>query len=335
MEVYDIYVYAFEKYLKITQIQEMEITDYDGSDRLITALSLRLMLARKFFSSKEKAYVCNVVKKTHSKLEDLNLEASSSKLLLIENNFQGLFNSKIRHRLSDGTELSHIDTIFQIMYGLYLHFDEDKIIKITKSDRILLNNLVYDFIIKLEPLLVELYEFIKKNELNQNFVDSQDKAPVILYEDAGDEKVKNSPYWSNISGKDIEEVDYSKLFKDLSFDDKEIILKAYIFVESLKSDNYDIKVLQELISPSTTSIWGDFEEVSNLIKSIDDLGVNSRVRYSNNRREAFVYLAPNILEGFEIVGKQVTNKFIKLTFKKTFFKKEFKIYSIEGDFKIE
>jgi branched-chain amino acid aminotransferase len=84
--------------------------------------------------------------------------------------------------------------------------------------------------------------------------------------------IKNSPYWKNLYGRDLEDTEIKGIFQDMSDEDIEIYLKGSIFLQEAYKEDYSVKTLEKLVFPWVRSDWGDFSDLHNFVmekKNID------------------------------------------------------------------
>ena len=77
--------------------------------------------------------------------------------------------------------------------------------------------------------------------------------------------IKNSPYWKNLYGRDLEDTEIKGIFQDMSDVDIEIYMKGTIFLQEISKESYSIKLLEQLVFPPTRSDWGDFSSLHDFV----------------------------------------------------------------------
>lgn len=80
---------------------------------------------------------------------------------------------------------------------------------------------------------IRFYDFYKNQEVSEENTEEETSASVIFMGDSTNEKhdIKNSPYWKNLYGRDLEDTEIKGIFQDMSDEDIEIYLKGSIFLQ--------------------------------------------------------------------------------------------------------
>lgn len=117
------------------------------------------MLLRKYGNFNEKVYIGNIIKEAIKKY--------SSKKEQFDNLFEDykkIEKQQLEYILSDGTKLNLYKTIEDVMYGLYLHADLEKIERLAKTEESLRFVCVRKYVEELENVLLKVYDLLKEVE---------------------------------------------------------------------------------------------------------------------------------------------------------------------------
>lgn len=301
--------------------------------------NVRLMLLRKYIQTSRSGgdvYIPNIIAKAESDYPE-----EKNKLDDILNDYRSSCEPALKHFLSDGTERTLSDSINDIIYGLYLHGDKDKIERLSIDDENLRNYCIVLFVKEIERILFNLYDLL--NSLGVQAIEQKDftSAPVLSFDSDEDTNghISGSPYWSNIKGKDLDEakaVEYYNQFLNNKNPNKNpndilIWLTAYTFTRLLDDESSSIDLLKQIVCKSTLTKWGDFSDIRKAWKKIDSPGISSTVRY-NNKNEAYVYILPKVIKSFAIESKHQVTNIYKIILRKETETSEWKIFSFVGKF---
>lgn len=324
MDVINLFHLTMQEYQKITGIKEMVLNQEYESERMYTALQLRLMLMRKYITKKEQVYILKVISEIEYIIGKENTDISK-----ILDEFNSIIKKQNIHRLSDGTELNIFESLNNLMYGLHLHSDSSRIDNLNLTNEALTTHLTYNFIKNFEPLLFKLNDLIIEENLILEKVYNIEKSPVLILEKAFETKnVIKSEFWTNIQGKDIKDVDLHKYSKFLNKVESKMIEDLELFFELLKDTKLNANHLRKMVVFSTLGDWTNFEIVAGYVSGIKNLGFSNKIRYSKNMKRAYIYLLPNINVAFEITTEQYIPNVYIVEFRKSFLNDNFKIYSI-------
>lgn len=322
LEIFSITVKEYKELVSTTNISQLQ---FDNSNEINSAVLLRILMIRKYINVKEKLYVKKIVEIIKESELDSNQE-----IISIEKQVNEIMDDSFHHILSDGTELSQLDTIFDFIYGFHLHGDLDRIERLRKTNALLINSIVFNFVTKFEPILFDLYNLIQKFNLAQIESIILEKAPLISHDNSPEftRSITKSKFWSNLKGYDLADQDIPSHYSSLNEQEINMQKNANTFLKLLQQGNLDTARLRSLVSNSSLSSWGNFQEASYLIKSAPNIGINNVFRYSSNFRFAFLYIFPNVDNAFVINGKHTISEQITLCFKKKIFSSEYKIYAL-------
>lgn len=138
-----------------------------------------------------------------------------------------------------------------------------------------------------------------KNKYSQQ---EETSASVIFMGDSTNEKhdIKNSPYWKNLYGRDLEDTEIKGIFQDMSDEDIEIYLKGSIFLQEAYKEDYSVETLEKLVFPWVRSDWGDFSDLHNFVIEKKNIGLSSRVQYNDRHDIAYLKIFQNVENAFVV-----------------------------------
>ena len=152
----------------------------------------------------------------------------------------------------------------------------------------------------MEGIVVDTYNSIVDKMQNKYIQQEETSASVIFMEDPTNEKhdIKNSPYWKNLYGRDLEDTEIKGIFQDMSDEDIEIYLKGTIFLQEISKESYSIKLLEQLVFPPTRSGWGDFSNLHDFVINKKHIGLSSRIKYNDEHNIAHLKICQNVENAF-------------------------------------
>ena len=231
--------------------------------------------------------------------------------------------------MSDGTKLNLYESIEDVMYGLYLHADQNRILRMSHTKELLRFFCTKKYVEEIEIIVLELYDFLTKNNISCITETEHARAPVIHLglPGASAQNIKLSPYWGNMYGSDATDEDVKSLFKNNTEEECVILLQVRFFLEELAKENVSISTLKNMVFESTLEQWGDFSETISLLKKIQKPGISNRVRFNNEKDVAYVRVLPNVEEIFIIFSPHVITDVYDVTLIKDKNANEWKIFA--------
>lgn len=305
------------------------------TDKAYVFENVRLMLLRKYIQSSHSGgdvYIPNVI--AQAKVDFPEDETLLDDLL---KDYTVSCEQTLRHILSIGTERTLIDTINDIIYGLFLHGDSDKVLRLSKDDENIRNYCIVLFVKEVERVLLNLFNYLEKQGVETIEQENYTSAPVISFDaDDNANNITGSPYWKNLKGIDIDESNaeeyYSQFFNDNDSNDIDVWITAYAFFQALANEGTSLSDLKQLVCSSTLNSWGDFSDARNAWSKINSPGISSKVRYNEDKSEAYVHVFPNVIEGFAIESKYLVPNIYILTLRKDTIINQWKVFSFKGRF---
>lgn len=261
------------------------------------AVQTKLILLRKYGANNEAVNVKDIAMFVMTDNPDLESEMNK-----IVSDFDRVQTNQIRTILSDGTELNLYSTIENVMYGLYLHADKNKIENIKHINERLLFSVTRKYVQEFEKVIMELYNSLL--EKGYQVEESQDfqRAPMLFLGDdeRNQQGIINSPYWANLYGMDAGDEQILQIIKENNVEELLILAISSRFLEEITKDDFSKPLLRDLVSPITYSDWGDFSDAHSHIKAIPNLGMSSKVRFNDRHDIAYVHFYENVEGSFII-----------------------------------
>lgn len=325
------FLYTFDNYMKMVSVRNSaEPRDWMEPISSEQEIRIKLILLRKYCSpehGESKLPAIVLIERFMELFPDKKTDGESliEEINQIENKMDAV-------TLGDGSNLSLRKTIELELYGIYLHSDYKKIMQLQVSDTTLRLIAMRRYVDIYESVLIRFYRLLKSCGIEEIQEKAVEKAEVIrpIPNDQSEQNVKLSPYWSNIYGRDASD---SELIEDLigkSEEDKFVILSAIAFINEVEKDEPNVEALQQFVHPSTVNEWGDFREVSAMMRGYNNIGFSSKVRYNERHDMAYVTLFDNVDNGFFIEDHQIINdsKYVTLVIDEN--SDEWRVYAI-GD----
>lgn len=324
-----LFLYTLEEYKRFsthmpvntstTMVADCAESDYIG-------IQTRLMLLRKYYSNrKENVYFGHLIEECkHEFPNQVDLfEGLSLK-------FKNIFNQQLQHILPDGTKQSLFAAVEDTVYGLYLHADENRIMRLVSADQGLRFSCVHKFVLELEDIVLRLGEILKQSGVTCNFPIDTSRSSVIYIGNPLNnvQNVKASPYWSNIYGHDASDEEVQTLIEQESGEDSQILNSCIQFLTGLSRIPLHRKALKRLTHPFTWSAWGDFSVAQKYFLQIPNPGWSTKVRYSEDKALAYVRVFPRVEEAICLDTPHLMNGIHEISLVKWWGK--WRIYSLGG-----
>lgn len=123
--------------------------------------------------------------------------------------------------LSDGRKLNLYQTIEDVMYGLYLHADAEKIERLLAVNSTLRFTATRKYVESLEKVILNAYDNILPCVAKKLEQKPFEHAPVIFLGDVNDtrQEITGSPYWKNLYGKNASNDELQEIIRENSIED--------------------------------------------------------------------------------------------------------------------
>lgn len=256
------------------------------------AVQTKLMILRKYSYNRDVVYIPKVIEAGRTMFQDLQNDLNELQI-----KYDDIEKNQLQSILGDGSKLSLFEMQECVVYGLYLHADEDKIEKILNADDVLTFSVIRKYVEDIEKVIFQLYQLLDGVMDEKYEKKISDKAAVIFVGDqeSSKQEITNSPYWSNMYGKDSTIEEFMEICANNSEEDNLILLISYMFFNEAKEDDYCIDTLEKLVFPPTRHQWGDFSALHEFCKeNSTSIGFSSAVKYNEKRDMAYVHLYPNV-----------------------------------------
>lgn len=321
----------FSTQLPIDFSRELSLTG-EASDSTYVAANTRLMLLRKYTrNGRGSLYLSDIITEAIGRYP-----AHSEYLAEFQERFYKSCDQSLKHTLANGTERTLDESIDDIMYGLYLHADEERIYRITQDSELLRIYCVLAFVKEIEALVIELYDFFTENGVHCIETVHHLRAPVIHLEahDAGVERVTASPYWGNLIGHDMnfenDAETLSQIFAQQTPEENQIWINARRFLDLLSQDPFSYNEIMSLVYEPNINDWGDFSKAISKYKAVSSPAISTTVRYNEQRDAAYVYIYPQVVDAFFIDTPQIVTDAYAVTLIKDQSLGEWRVFAFGG-----
>lgn len=300
--IFQLFVYTVDEYKRFANHLPVKspsaISDeYTEADYI--GIQVKLMLLRKYYGSNEKENVNfkRLLSEAKTAFPD---KLNEWKALLTE--FDQIENQQMEHLLVDGTKLNIYTTIEDSVYGLYLHADENRIIRLENTAESIRFFCTRKYIVEIEALIFRLYDLLVECGVNSQIASTSNRSPMIYLGDTSKntQAVTASPYWSNIYGHDASDQDVEKSVQETTFEEQKMLALCIAFIDELKETPIQVKKLRKYIHPAARSGWGNFQAAQTFFRSIPKPGFSTRVRYNETKDTAYIRIFPKVDEPFLI-----------------------------------
>jgi len=292
-----LFLFTAKEYIRFSDYFRsiVEKEDYNGasSENRYIALQTLLLIMRKYSSYSDVTYLKEVLISAEKEHADHLKEFQT-----LQNRLSSIENAAYEVALSDGSKRSFHETIEDIQYGLYLHADQRKVEDLIQSDEELFLYVVNDYLTVWDQLIRDTYDVLLPIVPEQYVRRNPTKANIVFKGSNPSQKqeIKNAPYWSNLRGRDVDSIELKNAFNTIPKEDKIILHKVGLFIDEVKKENPNLRVLRKLTFPPFQNDWGDFSKVHRELSGIE-FGISNIVRYNENKDIAYVLIMPNVPSG--------------------------------------
>lgn len=299
---FQLFLYTVDEYKRFANHLPVNNTagltgNYSEEDYI--GIQVRLMLLRKYYSNNTKE---NVNFKRIITDAQTAFPSRISEFQFLWKEFDEIENQQMEHLLADGTKLNVYTTIEDSVYGLYLHADENRIIRLENTAEAIRFFCTRKYIFQIEAVIFKLYDLLEDCGVTSQITSNVTRSPMVYLGDTSKntQSVIGSPYWSNIYGRDATEDDMKKIEQEITLEEKKILLFCIMFTNELRKPQLQIKKLRKYIHPAVRRCWGDFSSVKSFFNSIPNPGFSTKVRYNEEKDTAYVRIYPKVNEAFFI-----------------------------------
>ena len=294
-------------------------------------INTKLMLLRKYGNKKGSVSIENILIQMLNKYPN---NIGQLKQLIAD--YKKIESQQFTYILADGTKLNLYETIEDVMYGMYLHADQDRIKRLSSTEESLRFIGVRKYVEDLEKIVLQTFDLLVSLEdvsCIKNINHSRATAIYLGDTTKNKQNIKKSPYWSNLYGKDGTNLDLANIEKGFTTEDMEIILKCLDFLNELEKDKISIKKMDNLIFLPTKKDWKDYSETKKFYSQIVKPGLSSKVRYNKEKNMAYVRIFPQVDDLFIIDTPHIITNICEICLVKINNKSEWKIYSMGAHLK--
>ena len=313
----------FANYLPLSNGDE-NLLDSSFDENTYIAVHVRLILLRKYTSKRDTMFFEELINESKKVFPQDSNALDNMKL-----RFQMINGQALEQILTDGTKLNLYESIEDVMYGLFLHADANRIARLSKSNIILRLYCTQKYVIAIEAIILELYSFLRERNVLEISETDHIRASIISV-DANAlslQQVHNSPYWRNLYGHDMTADEIKAAFEDMSPEKKEVYFLAHSFLEELEKDEYSIESLRTMVYKSTQDDWGDFSAAATFVRKIQNRGTSTSVDFNEGKYAAYVKVLPHVDSGFVTNTPQVVADVKYITFYKGISDVNWKIFA--------
>ena len=144
--------YTVQEYIRFYDFYKNQEVSEENTEAFYVMLQTKLMILRKYDYNREDVYLSNVF----DAIDKMYPEVGEN-INILREKFEKLNNYYMEVILSDGTSLNLYKAIEDVMYGLYLHADPDKIERLLKTNKNVYLMAVKEYITVLEGIVVDTY----------------------------------------------------------------------------------------------------------------------------------------------------------------------------------
>ena len=301
-----LFLYTLEEYVKVCEKlpinwdKEFLYIDLAKED---VAINIRASLLRKYITRVDSVHLGQVVGSAK-----IALPSTSSELETVYDRYVSLYNQQVEQSLEDGTILNLRDTFDDIVYGLHLHADVERVERLLQSSGSMRLYSLRIFIQSIEESLFALKDLLIREGVKALSQKTEfERSPSIAVLRQGETNNKSvSGYWSNLYGRDVEDDEAATHFySDKTTDEMEIIARAGLFLIKLSDKNTTIQDMETILFSPTIADWGDLSVAREFLLSFSKYGIGSAVKFNRQRDTAYVKVFENVDNAFVINIEQI------------------------------
>lgn len=292
-----LFLYTMKEYQRFSgELCSHELTaDYDAESYV--QINTKLILLRKYGSKGEPVFIEEILDEMKKTYPHKSEEASK-----ILDEYHEIINMQIEQILADGTKLNLYQTIEDVMYGLYLHADANRIQRLVQTDEQLRFACIRKYVEDFEKVLFKIIKCLRECGMDVEEIHKEHASIIAFGNQSESQNVVNSPFWSNMYGHDADDEELKQIYGQLVLEDIEILIRCNIFLEELKKEVISVDLLDKLIFPSTKKDWKNYSEAREFFLGIKNPGISSKVRYNEQHTMAYVRIHPQVDNPFRLVG---------------------------------
>lgn len=321
-----LFAITVEEYKRLS----LQLDNYNEKDNYnefyYVKVNIKLMLLRKYGNKNENVFIEKILQQMLN-----NYSGNKERLEQLLNDYHKIENQQLTYILADGTKLDIYHTIEDVMYGMYLHADKNRVERLKSTEESLRFICVRKYVEDLENVVLKTFDLLKTLDDSLGLKnDNHSKASTIYLGDTSKnmQNIKKSLYWANLYGKDGTDSDLDNIVQDLTNEDVEILSKCLAFLDELEKDEISIKTMDSLIFPPTKKDWKDYSEAKIFYSKIEKPGLSSKVRYNKDKNMAYVRIFPQVDDFFIIDTPHIITNICEICLVKVNNKLGWKIFSM-------
>ena len=292
-----IFVHTMDEYkrlMKYLPVNNRDLLEDSYNEADYVGIQTRLMLLRKYYNNRGNVGFKGLIAMAEQEYPDRQKDWQK-----LSDEFDEITTQQLQHILSDGTKQTLYDTIEDTVYGLYLHADENKIIRLMNTHEAIRFACIRKYVLAVEKLLLRLSEILLECGVSGISKIEVSKAPAIYMGDpkTNTQGIHTSPYWGNVYGHDTADSEIKELIDEAPLEDKMILLHCLKFMTELGGDSSH-SVLKKYIHPLMRWNWGDFSIAKKYFSQIPNPGWSTKVRYNEQKTRAYVRIYPKVEGAF-------------------------------------
>lgn len=308
---YELYLYTIDAYKRLVSMLPLDerlarfdsrcfskIGELELGDEAFAAVSVRLMLQRKYFVRGKDLFLRGLLKSA-----DQDFATSKDVIEPLLDSLDALNSQSVEFAFGDGKV---VDGAFanaeDVMYGLLMHADitrAENLVSVPERMRLVA---LAPYIAGREYVLLQFSEFLHSAGIKPLSRKEEASATVSFESKGACRQVENSPFWRNLRGRDLGDEDAEKIVHQASRDDLEIAATVLRFKEALSRRPLDLNELNSLVARETICRWDNYLQAAELLEG--DYGMSALVMYQEDG-SALAKLLPNVREPFLIEGPQL------------------------------
>lgn len=275
-----------------------KIAELELGDETFAAVSMRLILQRKYFVRGKDLFLRRLLK-----FAKQDFESGKDVIESLLDSLDVLNCQSVEFAFGDGrvVEGAHAN-IEDAMCGVLMHADiarAENLVSVPEHMRLVA---LAPYVAERERILLQFSEFLYNAGIKPLSRKEECSATVSFESKDACRQIENSPFWRNLRGKDLGDETIEKIAQQTSLDDSEIIITVLRFKEALSESPLDLSELNSLVARETICRWGDFSQAAKLLEG--DYGMSTLVRHQDDG-SALVKILPNVQEPFMIEGPQL------------------------------
>lgn len=298
-----------------------------------TALNVRALLIRKYITrpGKEPSNYGLLIKDVLSSIKQISPDHVQDVGELVSRYDTSY--ERGEYVLSDGMIMSLSKLFEDIVYGIYLHSDAERIERLLRMDQAMMHQALRQFIQPLEEILSDMVRLIQEIGVpemsKQDF--TPDKLSAIVTSDKAEGSGRNlSEYWENVQGRYVSDQEaLSHLFDNKSDQDNQILATALRFWNIVSDPKVATADLKDVVLTQKLSDWSDLSGVRDMMKD-NNLGIGSIVNYNHRGDVAYVKLFKNVKNTFLITEEQIISDVILISLVEDVIAQEWRVFSLGG-----